>query len=261
MKKEILSVGIDVGTSTTQLIFSMLTLENTASLFSVPRIEITGKRIIYKSDIHITPLKSQDEIDGAEIRSIVKSEYEKAGILPTEVDTGAVIITGETARKENAKEIAAELSSFAGDFVVSTAGPDLEAVIAGKGAGAADLSEKKNATVVNLDIGGGTTNIAAFHCGETIATGCLDIGGRLIKLDKNNHIVSYISPKIVTLVKKLGLNLEVGKEAETEELIQITDYMAKTLQEILENPSDRMAIEFLKPITAKILKPISALIM
>ena len=102
---------------------------------------------------------------------------------PEDVVTGAVIITGETARKENASLVLEELSGLAGDFVVATAGPDLESIIAGKGAGADKISEERKTVVANLDIGGGTTNIAVFHNGEIIDTTCLDIGGRLLKIN------------------------------------------------------------------------------
>ena len=122
MKETITSVGIDIGTSTTQLIFSRLTIENLASSYTVPRISIVDKEVIYRSNIYFTPLKSQQEIDVEAVRKIVKEEYEKAGMTPDMLQTGAVIITGETARKQNANLVLEMLSDMAGDFVVATAG-------------------------------------------------------------------------------------------------------------------------------------------
>ena len=133
---DIVSVGIDIGTSTTQVVFSRLTMENAAGYFAVPRVSIVDKQVIYKGQVHTTPLKSPVLIDGAGVREIVAREYGRAGFRPADVETGAVIITGESARKENAAAVLSELSGFAGDFVVSTAGPDLESIIAGKGSGA-----------------------------------------------------------------------------------------------------------------------------
>ena len=92
----ILSVGIDIGTSTTQLIFSRLTIENRASSYTVPRIQIVDKEVIYRSLIYFTPLKSNTEIDAEAGKKIVRDEYQSAGIKPEDVQTGAVIITGET---------------------------------------------------------------------------------------------------------------------------------------------------------------------
>ena len=123
--QNILSVGIDIGTSTTQLVFSRIAVENTSGYFSVPHISVTAKEVIYKSEIYLTPLKTDRLIDGEAIRGIVAEEYRKAGYRPDDIDTGAVIVTGESSRKENAEEVLKNLSCFAGDFVVSTAGPDL----------------------------------------------------------------------------------------------------------------------------------------
>ena len=95
---------------------------------------------------------------------------------------GAVIITGETARKSNSSKVLQALSGYAGDFVVATAGPDLESIIAGKGAGTETLSREHRGNIVNFDIGGGTSNLAMFRAGDVVDTACFDIGGRLIKI-------------------------------------------------------------------------------
>lgn len=231
MREVILSVGIDIGTSTTQLVFSNITIENTASNFSVPRIKIVDKNIIYRSEIYFTPLITQTKIDKDKVREIIEGEYKNAGVKPSDVETGAVIITGETARKENANEVLQSLSGFAGDFVVATAGPDLESIIAGRGAGADKISDEENAYVVNIDIGGGTSNLALFKNGELVDTGCLDIGGRLIKIDKDTKKIYYIYPKIKKLAQSIGVNIEVGDIAEIDKIRKIAKAMAEILEE------------------------------
>lgn len=231
MREELLSVGIDIGTSTTQLIFSKLIIENMASSFSVPRIVIVDKQVIYRSDIYFTPLISNKEINGQEVRKLIEKEYEKAGIAKAQIDTGAVIITGETARKENAQEVLSTLSGFAGDFVIATAGPDLESIISGKGAGAHTYSKEHMTSVVNIDIGGGTSNLALFLRGDVKDTGCLDIGGRLIKVDTESKKITYISPKIGTLIKKYNIPLEIGTVATKDNLKPIIDKMVLILEQ------------------------------
>lgn len=196
MTETILSVGIDLGTSTTQLILSELEIQNMASSFTVPRIVISDKRIIFRSEILFTPILADNLIDVEAIRDFVTKEYANAGIKKEEIGMGAVIITGETARKDNASNVLDAMSGFAGDFVVATAGPDLESIIAGKGAGAHTYAKENNTSVVNLDIGGGTTNLSLFDRGELIDTACLDIGGRLIKVDRETRKITYIAPKI-----------------------------------------------------------------
>ncbi|MBU3105642.1 ethanolamine ammonia-lyase reactivating factor EutA [Clostridium gasigenes] len=230
MKEEILSVGIDIGTSTTQLVFSNITIENMASSFSVPRISIVGKEIIYRSDIYFTPILRGKEIDMEKILEIVQKEYIKAGVKKEEISTGAVIITGETARKENANIVLHNLSGFAGDFVVATAGPDLESIISAKGAGADVYSKENNNTVVNIDVGGGTSNIAVFTRGELIDTGCLDIGGRLIKIDVTSKKITYIAPKIKELAEINNININVGDSYSETAVQKIIDEMVKLLE-------------------------------
>lgn len=227
MREIIQSVGIDIGTSTTQLIFSRITIENLASSYTVPRISIVNKEVIYRSEIYFTPLKSLTEIDTDEIERIVRTEYQNANMTPDMLKTGAVIITGETARKQNANQVLKKLSNLAGDFVVATAGPDLESVLSAKGAGADKLSEEKRISVANLDIGGGTSNLAVFEKGKLIGTSCLDIGGRLIKITDGK--ISYIYHKIATLAKKNGISIQIGDSADLEKLKKICSLMADQL--------------------------------
>lgn len=230
MKEKLLSVGIDVGTSTTQIIFSEIFVENMASVARVPEFKIVEKEIIYKGQIHFTPLLSRTQIDAKELQKIIQGEYEKARISPGEVDSGAVIITGETARKDNAKKIMDMLVGYAGEFVVATAGPDLESILAGKGCGAAKRSDKEDLLVVNLDIGGGTTNIAVFQDGQPIDTACLDIGGRLIYFDEDGR-VAYVAKSLEELSKHKDIGLYEGMVKDEKVLEEVVKAMADVLYE------------------------------
>lgn len=218
MGERLLSVGLDVGTTTTQLIVSQLEIENRASGFAVPEMAIADRQVLYKSPVHFTPLLSEELVDGDGIRSIVTQEYANADITRQQVDTGAIIITGETSRKENAAAVLAALSDYAGEFVVATAGPDLESVLAAKGAGAVTYSEQTGKTVLHMDIGGGTSNLALIENGQITATACFNVGGRLIKLDKHG-IITYLSP-VLQGITDLQLGQQVT-EAQIRELAQI----------------------------------------
>lgn len=232
MDNGILSVGIDIGTSTTQVIFSRIVMENMAGFFAVPKISIIDKEVIYKSDIYITPLQNAYLIDGDKVRDIVAAEFQKAGFTPADTQTGAVIITGESARKENSALVLEKLSDFAGEFVVSTAGPDLESVIAGKGSGAQAYSEENDCVAVNLDIGGGTTNIVVFDEGKVIAKGCADVGGRLVKLEQD-YTVTYVSPTAQMISDSRSLNLEVGKKTDKNTLKILCSEMVNLVEQLL----------------------------
>ena len=218
------SVGLDVGTTSTQLVVSELTVVNQAGSFAVPEMEITQRRICYKSPVHFTPLLRDKLVDGDALRKIVESEYRQAGITKDQVDTGAVIITGETSRKENAQQVLESLSDFAGDFVVATAGPDLESILAAKGAGAAAYSEATGKTLLHMDIGGGTSNLARIEGGRITATGCMNVGGRLVKLDANSRL-TYVSPVLEGLFPK-----KVGEFATQGELETLADLLVQALE-------------------------------
>ena len=189
---ELLSVGLDVGTTSTQMVVSRLAVANQASSFAVPELTIARREILYQSPVYFTPLLEEKRMDAAALREIVEREYQAAGIRREDVDTGAIIVTVETSRKENAAAVMEAMADLAGDFVVAAAGPDLESVLAAKGAGAVEYSEKTGQTVLHMDIGGGTSNLALIRRGEIAATGCLNVGGRLIKLQ--NGVLTYVSP-------------------------------------------------------------------
>ena len=227
MQESLLSVGIDIGTSTTQLIFSRLTIENRSGSYMVPRISIVDKEVVYRSKIYFTPLISQTEIDAEEVKRIIRGEYRAGKMQPEDLKTGAVIITGEAARKQNAGSVLAVLSDMAGDFVVATAGPDLESVLSAKGAGTDKLSKEKRELIANVDIGGGTSNIALFEKGILKGVCCLDIGGRLIKVEQEH--IQYIYPGIQKLAAAHGVSVRAGDPADEQVLYRICELMADQL--------------------------------
>ena len=224
MGKQLLSVGLDVGTTSTQMILSKLTAENRASSFAVPKMEITEREILYRSPVYFTPLSSHNRVDGVALRALIEKEYASAGITPADVDTGAVIITGETSRKENARAVLDALSDYAGEFVVATAGPDLESVLAAKGAGAVEFSENTGKTVLHMDIGGGTSNLALIENGVITATTCLNVGGRLLKIGPDG-VIGYVSPVLEGLFRK-----QVGQRISREEVMALAENLTQVLE-------------------------------
>ncbi len=241
--ESIMSAGIDIGTSTTKLIISRFSLMNTAGTTHVPRIEIVDKEILYKSPVFRTPLKDYSTIDVEGIEEIIRSQYELAGILPSQIETGAVIITGETATKRNASEMLHHLSSEAGDFLVATAGPDLEGIIAAKGSGAYESSGKSGKVIANIDIGGGTANIAVYKDKQLLGTCTMHIGGRLIEF--NNGRVSTISPPVKRLLESYDISLEAGEPINETAVQFTTEFMAGSLARILNRqarPEDEVLL-------------------
>ncbi|HEX5839750.1 MAG TPA: ethanolamine ammonia-lyase reactivating factor EutA [Anaerolineales bacterium] len=239
--RDLLSVGVDVGTTTTQIIFSRLNLQDVSRAGQIPRINITDRKVIYQSPIVFTPLIDFETIDADRLNEIVRREYAAAGVDPSQVETGAVIITGETAKKKNADEILRALSGLAGEFVVSVAGPNVESLIAGKGAGAADYSLKNYATVTNLDIGGGSANSATFRTGNLIGAAAMNYGGRILEVESATGRIRHIAEPAKHILADIGLNLNVGDTPSLEDLRRFSDRMADMTVELIEGASSPLA--------------------
>lgn len=242
--RDMLSVGIDVGTTTTQVVISELSVSNRARLGLVPRLDIDARRVVYQGEPHFTPLRSPDEVDVERLVALVRDEYARAGVRPDEVETGAVIVTGETARTRNAEQLLRGLGDLAGDFVVTVAGPNLEAQIAARGSGAAQWSATNYATVVNVDIGGGSSNAAAFRSGKHLASSAAMVGGRQAVLDAATGVLTHLAPTGVIIADALGLDLRVGSVPSLAALRRLTDAMADIVVDLclgVESPLGRRA--------------------
>ena len=213
-----------MGTTSTQMIVSRLRVENRASEFAVPEMVIADRKIVYESPVHFTPLRSETLVDGDALRELVLAEYRSAGLTRETVDTGAIIVTGETSRKENARQVTQALSGLAGDFVVATAGPDLESELAARGSGAVEYSARTGKTILHMDIGGGTANLCLIRAGEIAATGCMNAGGRLLKLDGQGTL-TYVSPVLRGL-----WSLPVGSHPAQAEIDALCARLARALE-------------------------------
>jgi ethanolamine utilization protein EutA len=228
----ITSVGIDLGTSTTKMIISRLKLSRTSSSNSLPRFEIVERELLYASPIYTTPLKSKDEVDAERIGEILAQEYVKAGIRPSDLKSGAVIITGETANKKNASQILHLLAEQSGDFVVATAGADLEGLLAGRGAGAEQRSLQTRGAVANIDIGGGTANTAYFKRGNPVGSVTFHVGGRLIQIDPDGTI-AVISPSLQPWLLASGYSLYAGQVVSYAFLRELCAKMSRDMLDYL----------------------------
>ena len=230
-KIEITSVGVDIGSSTSHLVFSNLVLIRDEKSPS-RRFEIEERHILYQGRIVNTPLLDDHAIDIQELTTFLKEEYVQAGIDPSAVHTGAVIVTGESARKHNAPLIVEALSSDAGRFVAATAGPNFESIIAAMGSGAVARSKALKKTILACDIGGGTANMAISRDGTIISTGCVSVGGRVMVLT-DEGIIRRLDPPARMVMEHLGLAYRVGDTISTLDLERISDTLAEVLIEAM----------------------------
>jgi ethanolamine utilization protein EutA len=229
---EILSVGVDVGSSTSHLVFSNLLLKRD-EFSATRRFNIEERNIIYEGRIVITPLLDDNTIDIVKLTDFFTEEYKRAGIDPADIQTGAVIVTGESARKQNARQIAEALSNDAGKFVAATAGPNFESLIAAMGSGVAARSKKNNSTILSCDIGGGTSNLAISRNGETLSTSCISVGGRLLGVDSKGKIWR-IDPPAAMVMKHLGLTYKIGGRICKKDTQKIAAQFAESLFEAIQ---------------------------
>lgn len=253
LKQEILSAGIDIGTSTFHLIFSKLTLQKDPKSNN-ERYIISNREILYKSPIFLTPLKN-GLIDYDQLSKKLKEEYQNFGVCKEDIDTGALIITGETARRKNAEDIVHLLSKDAGSFVVATAGPNLESILSAKGCGATQRSKINRSTILSIDIGGGTSNLAISKNGHVISTACINVGGRLIVTDKNDIIIRSESAAIF-IAEILNIDITPGKILTSKNKKRISESLADSLIDYIKQDCPFSVItqklSQTKPINSKI---------
>ncbi|NHJ14390.1 MAG: ethanolamine utilization protein EutA [Candidatus Thorarchaeota archaeon] len=213
--KRITSVGVDIGTSTSHVVFSSLLLEKNPARGN-EKFEITERKILHSGPIHLTPFLDANTIDFIALEALIVADYKAAGIKLEDIDTGAVIITGETAKKDNAEEIVKALAGETGKFVAATAGPNFESVLAAHGSGAVARSAATGKTVMNVDIGGGSSNIGVCVNGKVVATSATNVGGRLVATDEQGIIVR-LEGTGRRVGESIGLALRIGEKL-TEEM-------------------------------------------
>lgn len=227
------SVGVDVGTATTKIIFSRLRFQNLGLGLGVPRVRLAGREILWRSQVQETPVEGERLLTDR-LLAYLHQAYDEAGIDPKSVESGGVIITGEAARKENARALLELLSKEAGDFVVATAGPHLEAIIAGRGSAASTRSEQIGGAVAAVDIGGGTTNIAIFRNGHVLDTACLNLGGKSLRLDPATGQVRSVTPAAQAVLGERSLAVRPGQSLDLTALRRIGDALATAITEALD---------------------------
>lgn len=226
------SVGIDIGSSTSHLIFSRLLLRRQGISLS-SRFVVVSREIVYESPILLTPYVDKLTIDTAKLNDFIHDAYARAGLTRQDIDTGALIVTGEAAKKKNAEAIAALFSEEAGKFVCATAGHNLEAILAAYGSGAVELSNQdEDVACMNVDVGGGTSKIAVTRGGQVVDTAALEVGARLVALDGEQRI-NRLEDAGARVGTASGLSLAVGETLAEADKERMADTLSGCLLEVL----------------------------
>jgi ethanolamine utilization protein EutA len=220
------TVGIDIGSSGTQVIFSRVHLRRLAEDLT-SRYYVVARETLFQSPVALTPYQSEERIDDQKLGAIIDDAYGAAGLTPNSIDTGVVILTGEALRRENAQGIAAILSEQGGEFVTATAGHHMEAMLAAYGSGAARVSGDKQKRILNIDVGGGTTKLGLLDNGKVVATAAVHIGGRLQVVEDGTIV--RLDPAGKHHAKRAGFSWSRGDKVDAADLEKVADGMADAL--------------------------------
>ena len=231
---QLLSVGIDIGSSGSQVLFSRLVLRRMGRELS-SRYAVVSRQSLYRSPVSLTPYLDEHHIDATGVAEIVEQAYEQAHVDPKVVDTGVVILTGEAIRRENSRALADSLAIWSGQFVTVTAGHHMESMLAAYGSGTVARSYEYGMNILNVDIGGGTTKIAVADHGRVSVTGAIHIGGRLLAYDQDWRI-SRLEPAGLAVARAVGLDVAVGKVISTQDCQRMGEWMAEVLMGAISEP-------------------------
>jgi ethanolamine utilization protein EutA len=220
------TVGIDIGSSGTQVIFSRVHLRRLAEDMT-SRYYVVARETLFQSPVALTPYQSEERIDDAKLGAIIDDAYAAAGLSPERIDTGVVILTGEALRRDNAQGIAAILSEQGGEFVTATAGHHMEAMLAAYGSGAARVSSDEHKRILNIDVGGGTTKLGLLDNGKVVATAAVHIGGRLQVVEGGT--IMRLDPAGKHHAKRAGFSWNRGDTIDPADLDKVADGMADAL--------------------------------
>jgi len=227
----VLSVGVDIGSSTSHLVFSRIVLERLDS-----RYVVTERETFYASDILLTPYSAENTIDAEALGAFIAREYADAKVEPDEIDTGALILTGVAVQRKNARAIGELFAKQAGKLVAVSAGDSLETVMAAYGSGAVARSIRDQCTVMNVDVGGGTSKIAVCADGKVIDVAAVDVGARLVCLEPDGRIVR-VEDAGRRYGLELGLDLKVGGMLSVDQGRAIAGLMANALLDTMRGGS------------------------
>jgi ethanolamine utilization protein EutA len=216
----LVSVGVDIGSSTTHMVLSRIVLERRDNRYIVTHREVT-----HESEVLLTPYTDPETLDREALAAFFEGQYAEAGVTPDEIDTGALIMTGVAVRRTNSRIIADVFSELAGRFVSVSAGDALEAQLSAYGSGAVDRSKGGSGRTMNVDIGGGTSKIALCEAGEVTALTAIDVGARILAFGAEGRVVR-IEEAARRLAEEVGLEIALGEIPDAGGLGRFVERMA-----------------------------------
>ena len=239
---ELKTIGIDIGSSTSHLLFAKVTLQRQSQGLS-SRFVVTNREVVWRSPIKLTPFVTDGTIDAHALDHFIHDAYKQAGMKKSDVDSGAVILTGEAIKRKNARAIDELFAEEAGKFVCATAGHKLECTLAAHGSGAVALSRDRQCTVLHVDIGGGTTKLAFIDKGIVKSVSAFAVGGRLLASDPTGAW-SRIDQSAWLVARDLGISPDAKTLADPALRQRIATRLAElAVDQITGTPLDALGHE------------------
>jgi ethanolamine utilization protein EutA len=250
---ELTTVGIDIGSSTSHLLFARILMQRQSQDLS-SRFIVTKRDVVWRSPIMLTPFLPDGTIDAAALDRFLHDSYRDAGFSRGDIDSGAVILTGEAIKRKNAKAIDELFAEEAGRFVCATAGHKLECTLSAHGSGSVGLSKRRGECVLHVDIGGGTTKLALIDRGKILGVGAFAVGGRLLAADPSGAW-TRIDDSARLVAKELGLGTDPAAMADPQARDRIARRLAEIVMDnILDAPLDGLGQSLL--LTERVARPV-----
>jgi ethanolamine utilization protein EutA len=241
---QIVTVGIDIGSATSHLMFSKVYLQLLGDAPNVHSV-VVGREILWQSPVIMTPYRDDNTIDAAALREFVAQSYLTVDATDNEVDSGAIILTGEALKRENARAIGEAFALETGRYVTAAAGHHLEAALAAHGSGTVARSRRDERTLLNVDIGGGTTKFALVRDGEILATAAIAIGARQLVRDEN-RVITRLDDPVARVAESLGIPLVLGGTLSPEAEDAIVRAWTSMLADVIaRRPLEGLAAELM----------------
>jgi ethanolamine utilization protein EutA len=219
----LMSVGIDIGSSTSHLVFSRILMQRAGT-----RYVVADRSLLFESAMELTPYAAGTTIDADALGRFIDDQYAAAGLSQSDIDTGALILTGVAAERDNARAIGEALALGAGRLVGLSAGDALEATLVAHGSGAVELSRHTGACVMAVDVGGGTSKIAVCERGEVVDRTVVDAGARIVQFDAAGRLVAVENSA-----------RRIAKETDAE-LVEQDEITGQTLDDLANTIADRL---------------------
>lgn len=227
-------VGLDVGSTTTSLIIAAARMARNCV---TGRNELGDVEPLFRPDPVFTPFHGET-LDIEELTKQLDRWLDAAHLDPTTVTSGGALVTGLAARSANADSIKQLVKQrFQESVVAATDDPCLESWLAFMGNALGLSRAEPKRPFINLDIGGGTTNVAWGLAGEVRRCGCYYVGARHIQVEPGTYRIAAISAFARALLAEFGESADIGNALAPRILSVVLDFYVGLLEAIVTGRS------------------------